>query len=189
MAPSPRLQPRFNANKRIEFFGGRPPQQIGLLVADIDSSLKLYASVLGIGPWSCYTYGPDTLVELTYRGSPGTFSMKLALSDTDPQLELIQPLTGPSIYDDWLRLHGGGLHHIAYTVDDIHEAIAVMEEAGYPLIQFGCGYGYDGDGAFAYFETTADFGTIIEARELPSKRRPPDSIVNIGGDQHRDGVE
>src|SRR5579862_7938850 len=48
-------------------FGGRPPQQIGLLVRDLDASLRAYVDLVGIRPWSCYTYDPTNLRELTYR--------------------------------------------------------------------------------------------------------------------------
>src|SRR5262249_23089087 len=75
------------------FIGGRAPQQIALLVRDIHQTLKVYA-LAGIGPWICYTYGPNSVRDLIYRGSPGRFSMLIALSNTHPEIELIQPLQG-----------------------------------------------------------------------------------------------
>jgi hypothetical protein len=30
----------------------------------------------GIGPWSVYTFGPDTVSDLTYRGKPAQYSMR-----------------------------------------------------------------------------------------------------------------
>src|SRR5262249_42405878 len=155
------------------------PQQIALLVRDIHQTLKVYA-LAGIGPWICYTYGPTSVRDLIYRGSPGRFSMLIALSNTHPEIELIQPLTGPSIYDEWFETHGEGLHHIAYTVDEINEAIADMKNIGFPVIQYGAGYGVDGDGAFAYFDTQAEFGTILEVRVIPRRRRPPEWTIEPG---------
>ena len=103
--------------------------------------------------------------------------MRVALSQTDPEIELIQPLTGPSIYDEWMDAHGEGLHHIAYNVERIGDAIGEMEERGFPVIQYGAGYGIDGDGAFAYFDTQATFASILEARVIPRRRSPPERTV------------
>ena len=153
-------------------FGGGPPQQIGLLVRDLDAALQKYIDVLGVGPWICLTHGPETVPRLEYRGRPATFSMRVALSSSFPQVELIQPLTGPSIYHDWMERHGEGLHHVAYEIASMDDGIAEMRELGYELIQSGSGYGLDGDGAFAYFDTEADLATIVELRVPPLRRDP-----------------
>ena len=49
-----------------------------------------------------------------------------------------------------------------------------MVAAGYDLLQSGYGYGLDGDGGYAYFDTERDFGIIVEALEVPRRRREPD---------------
>jgi catechol 2,3-dioxygenase-like lactoylglutathione lyase family enzyme len=154
-------------------FAGRPPQQIGILVVDIDAALRRYVDVLGIGPWACFTHSPDTVRVLEYRGRPAAFSMRVALSSSQPQIELIQPLTGPSIYVDWMEKHGEGMHHVAYDVESMDEGIAEMRALGYPLIQYGGGFGIDDDGAFAYFDTEADLAMIVELR-VPPRRRVPE---------------
>lgn len=160
-------------------FFGRPPQQIGLLVHDIHAAVRRYTDVLGIGPWVGYTYGPDTLTELRYRGEPGQYEMHIALSMMDPQVELIQPVRGPSIYHDWMAEHGEGLHHLAYPVPSIEEGIEELEALGYPVIQYGAGYGAEGDGAFAYFDTAADLAAIVELRAFPRVRRAPEWTVEV----------
>jgi methylmalonyl-CoA/ethylmalonyl-CoA epimerase len=151
-------------------FGGRPPQQIGFVVADLDATLRRYVDILGIAPWVCLTHGPETVPVLEYHGRPATFSMKVALSSTQPQLELIESLSGPNIYLDWMQTRGEGLHHLAYEIASMDEGIAEMRALGYPLIQYGAGFGVDGDGAFAYFDTEADLATIVELRVLPRRR-------------------
>ena len=153
--------------------GGRPPQQIGLVVSDIAAMLRRYVDILGVGPWECFTHGPETVPVLEYLGRPATFSMRVALSSTQPQIELIEPLTGPNIYADWMRKHGEGMHHVAYSVESMDEGIAEMRALGYPLIQYGAGFGVDGDGAFAYFDTEADLAMIVELR-VPPRRRVPE---------------
>jgi hypothetical protein len=34
----------------------------------------------GIGPWRVYTFDSNSVQELTYRGQPGNYSMKLGLA-------------------------------------------------------------------------------------------------------------
>ena len=94
--------------------------------------------------------------------------MRLALRGSDPQLELLQPLDGPDILSEWLERHGEGLHHLGYEVRSLDETIAEMAHAGYECIQHGYGFGADGSGGFAYFETEHELGYLIEAIE-PAK--------------------
>jgi hypothetical protein len=85
--------------------------------------------------------------------------------------ELIEGLAGPSIYDDWLAKGAARPHHLGYYVDDIDVAIAAMTDRGFEVAQSGAGFGVDGDGAFAYFDTVDAFGCYFEAivgpRALP----------------------
>lgn len=159
---------------RIDALGGRPIGQVGILVSDLERALERYSTLWGLGPWSGFAYGPDTVPALTYRGEPGRYSVRIALAGQSPQVELMEPLTGPSIYHEWLESRREGLHHVAVMVASLHEAIGSMQAAGYDVLQSGSGYGLDGDGGFAYFDTEGDFDIIIEAIEVPSRRRPPD---------------
>ena len=105
--------------------------------------------------------------------------MRLALTDGTPQLELIEPLEGASVYREFLSTHGPGVHHLAYLVESMELGIRTMASAGYRLLQLGSGFGLDGDGAFAYFDTCRDFGVTLELRELPRRRRPPERLVDV----------
>ncbi|MGZ4399343.1 MAG: hypothetical protein ACXVYM_00570 [Gaiellaceae bacterium] len=40
-----------------------------------------------------------------------------------------------------------------------------MAELGYECLQHGYGFGRDGSGAFAYFDTESELGYLIEALE------------------------
>jgi methylmalonyl-CoA/ethylmalonyl-CoA epimerase len=157
----------------IEALGGRPVGQVGIVVRDLDRALERYAAA---GPWHCYTYGPETVPELRFRGGPGRFAMRIALAGERPQLELIEPLTGPSLYEEWLEAHGEGVQHLGIHVPSLAEAVASMEAAGYAVLQLGSGYGLDGDGGFAYFDTAREFGVVLEAIEVPRRRREPERV-------------
>jgi len=49
-----------------------------------------------------------------------------------------------------------------------------MAAKGYALLQSGRGFGVDGDGAYAYFDTERDLGCLVEAIELPSAMPDPE---------------
>jgi 4-hydroxyphenylpyruvate dioxygenase-like putative hemolysin len=53
------------------------------------------------------------------------------------QLELIQPDEQPSTWREHLDEHGEGVHHIAFVVEGMKEAIARMEARHMPLLQKG----------------------------------------------------
>ena len=99
--------------------------------------------------------------------------MLIALGGSDPQLELIQPLEGPSIYHEFLERSGSGLHHMAFRTTTSRPTTHAMERAGFPLLQAGFGFGADGSGGFAYYDTMAALGYIAEAVEPPAVRREP----------------
>jgi catechol 2,3-dioxygenase-like lactoylglutathione lyase family enzyme len=155
---------------------GRGPDQVGVLVDDLEVALARYDALWGGGPWRCYRYAADTIPTVTYLGEPGEYSIWIAINQTAPQVELIHPVTGPSIYDRWIEQHGPGLHHLGFWVDSLEETIASMETAGYALLQSGGGYGLDGDGGYAYFDTERDFDVVLEAIEVPKRRREPDYV-------------
>jgi len=162
--------------RRAEVLLGRPVGQVGIVVHDLESALERYSDIWGLGPWRCWTYGPATVPHLTYRDEPGRFVLRIALTGESPQVELLQPVAGPSIFDEWVESRREGLHHLAVMVESLDAAIASVEAAGYPVLQSGRGYGLDGDGGFAYFDTQRALGLILEAIEVPRRRREPDLI-------------
>ncbi len=153
---------------------GSAPVQIGVLVPDLDSAMRSARDVAGLAPWMVYTMSAERARTWKYRGQPGTFSMRVGLHGERPQLELVQSLTGPSIYEEWIAERGHGLHHIAFLVDDLRSSVREMEAAGFAAIQQGTGHGLAGDGGHAYFDTLATLGVLVEAIERPLERRPPE---------------
>lgn len=153
----------------------RSVDQIAVVVRDLDASMKRYVEEFGIGPWQIYTFGPDLLTEMTFRGKDQPYRMKLALATVgETMYELIESVEGPNTYEEFLNEHGEGLHHFGYFVEDIDAAIREMEEKGYPLLQSGRGFGTNDDGAYAYFETQDALGCIAEAIEMPPEMPPPE---------------
>jgi Glyoxalase/Bleomycin resistance protein/Dioxygenase superfamily len=73
--------------------------QIGIVVADLDAGLRRSADIVGEQRWRCYDFGQVGRHE--YHGRATTCSLRLALNDASPQMELIQPFEGDSIHRDW----------------------------------------------------------------------------------------
>jgi methylmalonyl-CoA/ethylmalonyl-CoA epimerase len=155
--------------------------QVAMVVRDLDAVVRDYWDRFGIGPWQIYTFGPAMLSEMVYRGRSQPYQMRLALAMTENvQLEVIQSLDGPNIYEEFLQEHGEGMHHVGVLVPDLNAAAAEIEAQGFPIIQSGRGYGKHGDGAFAYFDTANLLGTTLELIERPKERHAPDSVYPPG---------
>jgi hypothetical protein len=148
--------------------------QVGILVDDIEQAIVEYSELYPVTLWRGYRYGTDTIPELGYRGGPGRLSFWVVLSDSDPQIELIQSLEGPSIYTEWLDQHGPGFHHFGTFTKDLASDRKKLEAQGLVASQWGSGYGADGDGGFVYFDSVARLGMMVELIEVPARRRTPD---------------
>jgi catechol 2,3-dioxygenase-like lactoylglutathione lyase family enzyme len=149
--------------------------QVALIVRDLDASVRRYWEKLRIGSWKIYTYGPPLVPSMTYRGRVQSYQMRLAFTQVgDLQLELIQPLSGESIYREHLERKGEGMHHAGVFVASLDEAISEATRQGYSVIQSGRGYGKWGDGGYAYLDTEQPLGMILELIEVPRERVPPE---------------
>jgi catechol 2,3-dioxygenase-like lactoylglutathione lyase family enzyme len=88
--------------------------QIAVVVRDIEAALKTYTETLGWGPWSVFDYKPPLLHDTWVKGEPVEYRMIGAEASVDGLgFELIQPVSGPSIYQEFLDTHGEGVQHIA----------------------------------------------------------------------------
>ena len=110
--------------------------QVGMVVRDLEGTAWNYWNLLGIGPWEIYTREYPAFYDRTYYGKPAFAKERSAVANAgDVQLEMIEPLGGKSIYADFLKEHGEGLHYLNFLVDDINTAAAALTEMGYPSIQ------------------------------------------------------
>jgi catechol 2,3-dioxygenase-like lactoylglutathione lyase family enzyme len=112
--------------------------QFALVVHDLEEVAKNYMTILGIGPWAIYEWEAPLVYDRTYHGQRAWARERIALAQVgDVQLELVQPVEGPSIYGDWLEAHGEGLHHMNFLVDDVDQTVATLAEIGFPSMQSG----------------------------------------------------
>jgi catechol 2,3-dioxygenase-like lactoylglutathione lyase family enzyme len=151
--------------------------QVCIIVEDLDKAVENYWNMFGIGPWHFYTYGKPLVKKMSYHGKPSEYKMRVALSYIgDLRIELIEPMAGDTIYRDFVKEHGYGVHHFGILVDDMKSAIAEAETNGLVMTQDGSGFGLDGDGHYAYLDTEDKIGVTIELIERPKGRVKPEKV-------------
>jgi catechol 2,3-dioxygenase-like lactoylglutathione lyase family enzyme len=102
--------------------------QIAVVVADIEKALKSYTENLGWGPWSVFEYKPPLLHDTFVRGEPVEYRMIGAEAMVDGLgFELIQPVSGHSIYQEFLDTHGEGVQHIACMKHSVEDSSLMRE--------------------------------------------------------------
>jgi len=154
--------------------------QVAYVVHDLDAAVKHWADDLGIGPFTVYTLNPPALKNCIYKGKATDFGLRHAMGwSGTTQIELVQPLHGPSIFQDQLDSTGQGLNHIGCIVQDHPAAVADFLERGFKPLQSASGFGAEGDGAFAYFQPPFGAGTIVELISPPKVRIQPDYIYPV----------
>jgi len=94
---------------------------IGVAVADLDASIRVYTSALG--------------ARLVHRATNEKEGLEAAfLSVGDGEIELMAPLREDSPVGKFMARRGPGLHHVAYAVTDIDASLAEARDAGLELI-------------------------------------------------------
>jgi methylmalonyl-CoA/ethylmalonyl-CoA epimerase len=137
---------------------------------------KIIAGMLstGIGPWTVFTFSPETCTDLTYRGRPVAYAAKICLARAaGVNWEVIQPISGPNIYADFLENNGEGVQHLLFDCNGVSwaEKTAAFEAAGYSCTQSGR---WLGRLTFAYYGTEAATGTAFEIVDMPPDWRRPE---------------
>jgi len=94
---------------------------IGVAVADLDESIRLYTSALG--------------AQLVHRATNEKEGLEAAfLRVGDGEIELMSALRDDSPVGKFMAKRGPGLHHVAYGVTDINVSLAEARKAGLELI-------------------------------------------------------
>ena len=152
--------------------------QIGIVVNDLDKAMEKYWKIFGIGPWNIYTFSPPSLEATPYTEKPN-YSFRIALANLkNIQLELIQPLEGPTIHKDYLERKGETIHHIKekIKVDDVPTTIEKFKNKGLRVIQGG----KFGEDVHYYLDTEEMLGFVYEFGNdakvgPPEARYPPET--------------
>ncbi|HVN84324.1 MAG TPA: VOC family protein [Candidatus Binatia bacterium] len=139
-------------------------RQNGYVVRDIRDAMDHWIEVIGVGPW--FYFERVKIDYFRHRGEPSNVEMSIALANSgDLQIELIQQRNdAPSMYNEFLNAGREGLQHVAYWTTDYQ---ALYDRA----LSLGYKVGHEGQiggeqGRFAYFDTEAHPGTVIELSDI-----------------------
>jgi len=149
--------------------------QIGIVVEDLEKSMNVYWEGFGIGPWNVWTFASPVLREMTYYGKPTLHRFRIAEASVgDLHLELLMHIDGDTVYRDFLKKRGPGLHHVSIYTDDIEPMIEKFRRVNINVIQSG----KLGKDTYCYFDTEPIFGIILEAQttyyDVPPERIYPE---------------
>jgi methylmalonyl-CoA/ethylmalonyl-CoA epimerase len=139
--------------------------QICVIVDDLTRYSENYRTILGFDVPSevQITHGFDH-TQATYFGQPMNAKAKIvSFMMGNVAFELLQPLDEGSVWMDYLKQHGSGIHHIAFNVPRIAPAAAFFADHGYQVTQQGLFTGRTG--MYAYLDTDKDLGVTIELLE------------------------
>jgi methylmalonyl-CoA/ethylmalonyl-CoA epimerase len=140
--------------------------QLAFVVKDLDEAIKIYADKYGIGPWKISEISSETVDDLYKHDNVTDFAYKVAMCDIgDLEWELVQPLDDKSIYADFLKKKGPGLHHVAFGVKNYDQAVTNLKEKGQKVLSSGNWNGI----RFAHFATEDDLDFVIELFKFPEK--------------------
>jgi len=127
---------------KLDSFG-----HVGLVVKDLEATVKTWSSMLGAGPWEIKDVGA---LKLGFGKLAGT------------EFELIEPVKEGTLWADFLKDSGEGLHHMSVKVADVDDAVAkLVAEGGEAMVHT--------PGTFAYVRTGGPGSIILELSKTPGE--------------------
>jgi methylmalonyl-CoA/ethylmalonyl-CoA epimerase len=140
--------------------------EVGVVVKDLDKTIG-YLTSLGLGPFRIrMSTHPSGIV----RGKKAYYNVKVAMAQQGVvQLQLIEYLEGKTIFEEFLREKGEGLHHIAFKVGDLSAALARSASKGLRVLQQDQ---FVGGGGLVHLESTKMVGFIIKLIQHPPNFDP-----------------
>lgn len=136
--------------------------QIGVVTRDIERSMAMLTEVFGIGPFrvvDCPAEGRED--QQFCMGKPVRYRTRQAFADLGTvELELIEPVEGPTIWADFLATRGPGIHHVRFNVPDERAVSDYLAAKGISKTQEGAGIR---EGSYwANYATEDIVGFVIE---------------------------
>ena len=148
---------------------GKKIAQVGIIVEDVENVAQNYQDIFGIGPWTLLDFKPPLATCDHFVGTPVLegldFCVRAAIANHgDLEIELLQPVYGPSTHMDFLKVHGQGIHHMSlHLVDDHDEIVSAITNRGGRIEMSGT---INKEMRYTYMDTRADLCTIWECAKI-----------------------
>ncbi|BBZ22971.1 VOC family protein [Mycolicibacter hiberniae] len=151
----------------------RPPVQIAWVTRDLEATESTLSALLGVRKWVRMPGVHFAPQACTYLGEPADFVADIALSYLgDMQLELIAPVRGRSLYDDFLQDgRGPGLHHVCIEAADPDDFEAMLNDAAEQGAQLVARGVMPGGMCFAYVSAPDAGIPYLEIAYIPAEIR------------------
>lgn len=132
---------------------------VGVAVHDLDATIERYTTTVGAVL--------EMRAELPAHGVEAA-SLHIGAAGLSDEIELISPLGDDSPIAGFLERRGEGLHHIAFSVPDVAQALAQLQSEGVTLIDTEPRIGFHGV-PVAFVHPKAFFGVLVELVSANSK--------------------
>lgn len=136
---------------------------------------------LGIGPFRIFEFSANTVSDRYFRGQPAEFELLVAFADTgDMVWEIMQPVSGPSLMQEFLDRGGQGIHHVAFDCNHVPQQQRKEEfkSRGFEIAQSGIWHGKKGTCEFVFYDTEGAIGTCFESYNFSDDWEEPDQVAN-----------
>ena len=138
------------------------PVQVAYLVTDVEAAAHAWCRDFGAGPF--FVRRHIELVDVMYRGRPGTFDHSSAYGQWGSLMVelIIDHGRSESPIRDVYGPDETGLHHLAFVVDDLHDVANSLVGHGYEIAMSARTVAGT---EFHFVDTTATHGHMLELYE------------------------
>lgn len=100
---------------------------LGIVVRNVDEAVRIYEEELGYSPFEITdgSFFDDKIIN--GKTGPGLPMKCATFRCEDYEIELIEP-TGPSVYMDFLKEKGPGIHHVILETKEKYQDVVDMAE-------------------------------------------------------------
>lgn len=160
-----------------EYNKKRVINQICYVTNDYKTMIKRWYEDFQVGPWTIFAHSDEVTKDVVLDGKPVTEPFKFYCAFAwigAIQIEVIQPVYGPSAYQKFLDEKGLGIHHIKEYVPDerLPETLKSYEEKGLNVYFKGRFM----EDLFFYLDSEKSIGSVYEIGNSPDLELDPKTI-------------
>lgn len=141
--------------------------EVAIVCRDVRAMSERWATVLGVDPPKIETTRPGHETKMTHRGQPSDARVKMASIESGQlELDFLEPVGGPSSWQEYLNTSGEGVQHITFKVKDVDKTVQFFKGLGMGVLHQGR---FDNDalpgaehGSYTYIDSKAKLGVIVE---------------------------
>ena len=141
----------------MEYLDSKAVIQVGLVVRDIKTAVKNYASIFNIDEPEIRNVFPN----ITYRGQEVRPVAKICVFVMGAvAIELVEPDDTASSWKEFLDTRGEGVHNLGIVVEDLDSAMHILKSNNIPIRQSG-GAGW---GSYTLVDSEEKLGVVFNIK-------------------------